>query len=178
MDFEFTLKFKIDAQTNEQFDEIVERLGAEGCTDALVGTGIPGLLGLDFIREASSAEVAIVSAIKDVQRAIPGASLVEVSPDYVGLSDVASKLSVSRQYMLKLRNKYQGTFPVPAHGGSTLIWHLADILKFLSSSSIMRIAPEEIELATVAEAINAALLANKVFGRQALSHGLPGSLDL
>jgi hypothetical protein len=80
--------------------------------------------------------------------------------------------------MLKLRNKYQGTFPVPAHGGSTLIWHLADILKFLSSSSIMRIAPEEIELATVAEAINAALLANKVFGRQALSHGLPGSLDL
>ena len=38
MDFEFTLKFKIDAQTDEQFDEIVERLGAEGCTDALVGT--------------------------------------------------------------------------------------------------------------------------------------------
>lgn len=178
MEFEFTLQFKIDAHSDEQFDEVIERLGAEGCTDALVGTGIPGLLGLEFIREASSAEVAIVSAIKDVQRAIPGAVLVEVAPDYVGLSDVASQLSVSRQYMLKLRNKHQGDFPVPVHGGSTLIWHLADILRFLSASSIMSIPPEAIELARVAESINTAVQARKVFGSQALPGELASALGL
>jgi len=72
MEYEFTLKFKLptaDAST----DSLVERLGAAECDDALVGVGQPGRVALSFTREAKSASDAILSAIKDVLRAIPGA---------------------------------------------------------------------------------------------------------
>ncbi len=68
-----------------------------GCDDALVGVGQPGRIALDFTREARSASEAVLSAIKDVQRAIPGARLIEAGPDYVGLTEVAEMVGVTRQ---------------------------------------------------------------------------------
>jgi hypothetical protein len=76
MDYEFTLKFKLDPR-DANHDELVERLGAAGCTDAMVGVGVVGHLGLEFVREAVSAEDAILSALADARSAIPGAKLVE-----------------------------------------------------------------------------------------------------
>lgn len=71
----FTLRFKLSS-SDADHDAIVERLGAAGCTDALVGVGVPGYVSLEFCREAPSATEAIHAATADVNAAIPGASLV------------------------------------------------------------------------------------------------------
>src|SRR6476620_74878 len=96
MEYIFTLKYQLADDDRDQV-AIVERLGAAGCDDALVGTGVAGRLALDFTREAASAEAALRSALEDVRRAIPGARLTEAGPDYVGLTDVADMLAMSRQ---------------------------------------------------------------------------------
>jgi hypothetical protein len=54
-------------------------LAEAGCDDAVVGTGYPGRLALDFARRAASVEEAIGSALLEVKRAIPGAELMEIS---------------------------------------------------------------------------------------------------
>ena len=94
MEYEFNLKFKLGPDELSE-DEIHPCLGEAGCTDALVGLGLRGHVGLEFIREASSAEEAILSALADVRKALPKATLVEVGPDFVGLTDVADMVGVS-----------------------------------------------------------------------------------
>lgn len=92
-------------------DTVVERLGEAGCDDALVGVGVPGRVALQFSREADSAEAAVVSAIRDVRRALPEARLVEVEPDLVGLTEVAELVGVSRQNMRQFIKRHPGSFP-------------------------------------------------------------------
>ena len=96
--FNFTLRFALGEHDADP-QLFVESLLAEGCDDALIGLGRPGRIALDFTREASSADDAILSALADVQRAIPEAKLVEATPDLVGLTDIANLLGCSRQYM-------------------------------------------------------------------------------
>lgn len=129
-EFEFSLKFRLPVDCAD-YDDLVERLYEAGCDDATIGIGLPGYVGLEFIREASSAEQAVVSAISDVLNAIPGARLVEAGPDFVGLTDVADIVGVTRQNMRKLMVNHPERFPAPVHGGSTSIWHLAPVLTFL-----------------------------------------------
>lgn len=76
----FTLKYDLGDQHCDP-DALVERLGAAGCTDALVGTGQPGYLALEFTREEKSVESAVRAALADVEVAIPSATLVNISPD-------------------------------------------------------------------------------------------------
>jgi hypothetical protein len=87
MEYEFTLKFALPAN-HQPVHELLERLGEAGCEDALVGAGQPGRIALDFTRDADSAKNAIFSALDAVRSAIPGAKLLEVTPDFVGLSDI------------------------------------------------------------------------------------------
>ncbi|WBY02783.1 DNA-binding protein [Ramlibacter tataouinensis] len=129
-EFEFSLRFRLPADCPD-YDVLVERLYEAGCNDATIGIGLPGYIGLDFIREASSAEEAVVSAISDVLNAIPRARLVEAAPDFVGLTDVAEMVGVTRQNMRKLMVNHPEKFPAPVHGGSASIWHLASVLQFL-----------------------------------------------
>jgi len=85
IEYTFTLKYRL-SDDDRDADELVERLGEAGCADALVGVGIAGRLALEFTREAESAQIAVRSALEDVKNAIPSAMLVEVSPDFVGLT--------------------------------------------------------------------------------------------
>lgn len=80
----FTLKYDLGDQHCDP-DALVERLGAAGCTDALVGMGQPGYLALEFTREANSVESAVRAALADVEAAIPSATLVNISSDVSGL---------------------------------------------------------------------------------------------
>lgn len=130
MEYEFNLKFKLAASAVTE-DQIMERLGAANCTDALVGLGMPGYVELEFTREAHSAEEAVLSALSDVNKALPLAELVEAGPDFVGLTDVADLVGMSRQNMRKLFVNNATAFPAPVHGGSSMIWHLAQVLPFL-----------------------------------------------
>jgi hypothetical protein len=78
MEYTFRLKYQL-RESDQSVDDVVERLGANGCDDALVGIGRVGHVSLDFIREAASAEAALVTALSDVKRALPSAKLTETT---------------------------------------------------------------------------------------------------
>jgi hypothetical protein len=155
MEYDFTLKFKL-APDDADVDALVERLGAANCDDALVGVGQPGRIALDFTREAKSAEAAIVSALADVKKAIPAAKLVEVGPDFVGLSDVAEIVGMTRQNMRKLMLAHVTSFPMPLHEGSAAVWHLALVLDWLKERGTYHIEQTMYEVAYTAMQVNLA----------------------
>jgi predicted DNA-binding transcriptional regulator AlpA len=131
MEYTFTLKYQLAADDCDLV-AIVERLGAAGCDDALVGTGLSDRIALEFTRDAGTAAAALQSALEDVRRVIPGARLTEAGPDYVGLTDVADMLAMSRQNLRKLMLTHAASFPPPVYEGSASVWRLADLLAWLT----------------------------------------------
>ena len=79
-EYEFTLTFTLPG-TQDDPAQYLDALFEAGCDDAVAGTGTPGMIALKFNRDANSSANAIESAIRDVMKAIPDASLVEVKPD-------------------------------------------------------------------------------------------------
>lgn len=161
MEYNFTLKYQLPDSDNDQ-DDVVERLGASGCDDALVGIGIPGRIALMFAREADTAHGAIVSALADVRRAAPHARLIEATPDLVGLTDVAEAVGVSRQNMRKLMTSYPASFPLPVHEGSASVWHLADVLRWLAQRGSYDLDPALVDVAEVTMQVNLARSATRL----------------
>jgi predicted DNA-binding transcriptional regulator AlpA len=153
MEYEFELRFKIPADSSD-IERVVERLGEAACDDALIGIGQPGRIALKFTREAKSAKQAIVSALEDVKRAIPAAKLIEAGPDFVGLTDVAELLGVSRQNVRKLMLTHAASFPAPVHEGSAAIWHLEPVLQWLRSKGGYNISEPQIDVAHISMQIN------------------------
>lgn len=76
IEFEFGLRFQIDADAD--LAGIIDRLAAAGCDDAVVGIGRPGRLALEFVRAGVTVENAILDALMDVLRAVPGAQLIQI----------------------------------------------------------------------------------------------------
>lgn len=155
MEYTFTLKYRLPEQDCNH-DEIVERLGAAGCDDALIGVGQPGRIALEFTREADSAQVALVSALSDVKGAVPGAKLIEAAPDFVGLTDVAQVIGVTRQNMRKLMVSHAMSFPAPVHEGSSSVWHLAEVMAWLRDKGTYKLEPAVFEVARAAMQVNLA----------------------
>lgn len=155
MEYTFTLKYQLWERDHDPND-IIERLGAAGCEDALVGMGQAGRVALEFTREAPSAQAAFMSALADVKRAVPSARLIEAVPDMVGLTDVAEVVGVTRQNMRKLMIAHAKSFPAPIHDGSTAIWHLADILTWLRARGTYQLEVGLFEVAAIAMQINLA----------------------
>ncbi|MBN1461354.1 MAG: DNA-binding protein [Armatimonadetes bacterium] len=137
--------------------ELIERLCDAGCDDALIGIGHAGRIALDFTREADSAYGAILSAIADVKRALPGAELVEVSPDLVGITDIAEIVGCSRQNLRKLLLSSSSRGPSPLHEGKWEVWHLAPVLRWLVTEKRYTVAAQWLEISEAAMKLNAAL---------------------
>ena len=140
-EYEFTLTFTLPDGQDEP-TQYLDALFEAGCDDAIVGTGIPGTISLKFNRDADSASKAVGSAIQDVMRAIPGASLVEAKPDMVGITDVAEILHCSRQNIRKYAVGHPN-FPHPTVTGKFQLWHLWEIAtfdKFLIPEAIIEIS--------------------------------------
>lgn len=169
MEYIFTLKYQL-VDRDSDVDALVERLGAAGCDDALVGVGQPGRLALEFSREADSAEEAVRTALTDVKSAVPSARLIEASPDLVGLTDVADVVGVSRQAMRKLMLAHRSTFPIPVHEGSASIWHLAEVLDWLSFRGGYRIDIALMETARMTLEVNIA--------KEAIRHPMSSHSDM
>ncbi len=155
MEYTFSLKYQL-TDDDRDLDALVERLGEAGCDDALVGIGQPGRLALEFTREAPDADEAVRSALADVRRAVPSSRLIEVTPDLVGLTDVAEIVGVSRQNMRKLMLTHPGSFPTPVHEDSASIWHLADVLTWLQARGNYRLPEGVLDVARVALQVNVA----------------------
>lgn len=88
--------------------------------------------------------------------AIPEAKLLEVTPDFVGLSDVAEIVDVSRQNMRKLMLTHSATFPLAVHEGSSSVWHLYPVLLWLSEHANYSVPRALLDVAHVAMQINLA----------------------
>lgn len=153
MAYTFTLIFQINSAGSD-IDALVERLGEAGCDDALVGIGQPGRIALEFIRDAPSAREAMESALGDVLRAIPTATLIEAAPDLVGITDVAEITGVSRQNIRKLLISRAASAPLPVHAGNPSLWHLSDMLTWLEEELQYEVPLRTLEIALVAAKIN------------------------
>ena len=171
MEYEFTLKFKLPLDVGN-VDQIIDRLAEAGCDDALVGVGVQGKVALDFIRESESAAAAIISAIRDVKSAIPDAQLVEVGPDFVGVTDVADIIGVSRQNIRKLMVNNAATFPLAVHEGNSAIWHLALVLQWFKGKGLY-----ENTVSSLFEISRMAMEVNIVKETKRLSHSHHGDLE-
>ncbi|WP_343634059.1 DNA-binding protein [Roseateles sp.] len=154
MEYVFTLKYQLPAPDGEQVS-LAQRLASAGCADARVSAGLRGRLMLKFSREATQADAALMSALEQVRRAVPGARLIEAGPDLVGLTDVAGVVGVSRQNMRKLMLTHPSTFPAPMHeGNSSSVWHLVDVLGWMKARGSYRIEASVLEVAAVTKSIN------------------------
>ena len=153
--FEFSLKFSF-ANRDIDPEEYVQRLGEEGCDDAIIGIGQKGRIALEFIRSADSALDAVMLAIKQIKMVIPDAKLIEAAPDLVGLSDIAKIVGSTRQNMRKLMINHNHSFPDPMHVGNPSIWHLSHILKWIEQEQNKNIECGIKEIAWVNMQINIA----------------------
>jgi hypothetical protein len=154
--YEFVLKFSVGAPETDPA-QFLAALAYAGCTDALVGVGQMGVIGLDFAREAPSAREAVGSAIGDVRRAIPQAVLIEATPDLVGLTEVADLLGFSRQYMRKLAYSHPLTFPAPIHEGKPSMWHLHTVLRWAEVDRRREVDATLMDVAKITMSVNVAL---------------------
>lgn len=155
-EYEFGLRFSLE-QDEAHSDELIERLGEAGCDDALVGIGHAGRIAFEFVREAESAHSAILGAIKDVKRALPGAQLLEASPDLVGVTDVAEIVGCSRQNVRKLLTSCASRGPSPLHEGKWEVWHLAPVLHWLVTEKRYSVSSHWLEISEATMKFNAAL---------------------
>jgi hypothetical protein len=151
--YSFDLHFRL-ATSDEDPESHLGRLLEEECDDATVGIGRRGHIGFMFTREAPTAREAVTSAIAAVKRAIPGATLVEASPDFVGLTDAAEVLGFSRQNMRQLVYSCDDSAPVPVHSGRPTLWHLADLLTWLREQKQYPVSDDLIELAETNRQVN------------------------
>jgi hypothetical protein len=161
--YEFTLAFAL-ADAPGDVDDVIERLGDAGCDDATVGIGRWGRLSLAFMRDAESSQAAVLSALLNVRTAVPHATLVEASPDLVGLSDVATLLGVSRQNVRKLLLACDAPAPVPVHEGRPTIWRLAKVLAWLRDEKRYSVRSELMEVALATMQVNLAVEARDLDG--------------
>lgn len=161
MEYVFTLKYQL-ADDNLAQDELIEHLFEAGCDDATIGVGQPGRIALAFRREAPDAWSAIYSALSDVKRAVASARLVEAGPDFVGLTDVADLAGMTRQNMRKLMLAHALRFPLPVHEGNPSVWHLSDVLGWLTSRGVYAISADLIDVAKATKQVNLAKEAREI----------------
>ena len=149
-EYDFVLMFRLN-QSDPNPEHYLDLLYEAGCDDALLGIGKPGYLALDFSRESNSAFDAIESAIANVKSVLAEAELIHISPDLVGIKELASIFECTRQNIQKFVSK--PTFPNPVYKGSQAIWHLAAVLDWfvVNGHDIER---ELLEVAELAMSIN------------------------
>lgn len=162
-EYEFTLKFRLP-DVDADPEQFIDALAEAGCDDAAIGIGQRGRIALDFTREANTALDAIASAVQAVKQAIPGVQLVEASPDFVGLTDVADLVGCTRQNIRKLMISNPATFPVAVHEGSQSLWHLGPVLAWFSETQKRSIDRSLIEISEVTMKVNIANEARRLRG--------------
>lgn len=109
--YSFTLVLK---NVNENTNGLEDSLFETGCDDALINFK-NGAVYLEFDREASSLEEAVISAIQDVQSSTIDAEVASVAPDnLVTESEIAKRLKKSRQAVsLWIKGERRQFFPHP-----------------------------------------------------------------
>ena len=148
MIFEFTITFAIP-EKKWDIDDISDKIFASGFNDALVLMGIRGIIGLDVFRESPAAEKAIETAFDDVTKVFPDAVFLDVKPDLVSISDIATLVGQSRQNLRKLVE-----FPPPTITGPKPYWHLYQVIKWYEKRRMIPFSKNTIETSKAAWIFN------------------------
>ena len=130
-----------------------------GCDDATFGQ-VDGVAFADFARDAPSAQTAILSAIDQVESAVPTVRVIRVEPDdLVNASDIAERLGRTRESvrLLIAAERGPGGFPAPishlkARGR---LWRWADVARWARDA--LDVEMPEAEAAVFVAALNDAL---------------------
>lgn len=155
-DHEFTLVLEgVDVVEPEHLDAWFEA----GCDDATFGE-VDGVGFADFARRAPSAPDAILSAIAQLESAVPSVRVIRVEPDdLVSASDIAARLGRSRESvrLLIAGERGMGGFPAPlshvkARGR---LWRWAEVARWAHEA--LGTGLPETETAILVAALNDAL---------------------
>jgi hypothetical protein len=146
---------------SELTPEIAHALYEAGCDDALIGSR-DGVLFADFDREAPSSAAAILSAIRQVESAGVGLSVVRVEPDeLVSRAEIADRVGLSREAirLYAMGRRGPGTFPPPVVRlrGRSPLYRWTDVAPWLAhhGGTAAAGAGEDLETATLIGMLNA-----------------------
>lgn len=154
--YQFTLVLKnVDEKTISLEDSLYEA----GCSDALINFR-NGTVYLEFDRESSSLEEAVISAIRDVKASPVDMDVASVAPEnLVTESEIASRLNMSRQTIsLWIKGERRKLFPHPVMRVSqkSPLWSWYEVVAWLFKNELIN-DKEMIEEALFLANINAAL---------------------
>ncbi len=156
--FNFTLTL---SGVTSQTPGLEDALFAAGCSDALVcfyGTAVY----LEFDRDSTSFEQALLSAISDVESAETLNIRVEsVDSTLVGLSDIAELIGVSRQAIALLKEGARGSgqFPGPVQRvkGNSPLWRWKSVVEWLVAEKRIAADSPMVANAQLLDSLNLAL---------------------
>jgi hypothetical protein len=126
---------------SEPDSRLEDALFEAGCDDATLAFR-NGVGYLQFDRRAPGLDAAILSAVRDVERADPRLTVVRVEPgDSVNASEIARRMQVTREYirLLVQGRRGQGDFPAPQSGitGKTLVWSWAGVARWMFQHNLL-----------------------------------------
>ena len=148
-------------------ETFLERLFEAGCDDATVYFK-DGYLCVDFSRESDSAESAVISAIKDIERSGIGGSIERVEPeDLASLSEIANRVGVTRSALQKYArgvSKVGKDFPRPVQNIASRrreLFSTFEVMNWMLSKHRVEIPSHSVELFGVIAKTNQALVVKK-----------------
>jgi hypothetical protein len=155
--------------------EIENALFEAGCDDGTVGMQF-GRMAIDFTRSAPTLKDAILSAIRDVQKAKIGARIDRVhNCDLVTQAEIARRISRTRQLVHQYINGTRGPggFPAPTCEitDNVPLWQWCEVASWLGENDM--ITEDVVRAARDTEMINAVL---KFLSQQALHPDLMADL--
>ncbi len=153
--------------------EIADALYEAGCDDALVGSR-DGVLFAQFDREAPSSAEAIISAIRQIESAGMGLTVVRVEPDeLVCAAEIAERVGLNRETirLYAIGRRGPGTFPPPVARlrGRSPLYRWTDVAPWLAhhGGTAAACAIAELETATLIGMLNAAFDLRRLVPRTA-----------
>ncbi len=167
-------------EMSEGTGELEDALFEAGCDDALLGSR-NGVVYLDFDREATTIENAMLSAIADVESTGIGARVVRVEPgDLVTAAEIARRLGKSREIVRLWTEgtRGPGDFPKPTLGitGPVLLWRWVEVGRWLARHGRLD-DPEKLHVAEATVDMNAALELREAAADQEQGLGLLARIE-
>lgn len=118
----------------------LEALFEAGCDDALFGTR-DHIQYADFDREALNFAEAIGSAIRDIERAVPGARVLHIEPEeLVSLTAIAKRTGRTRECVRLWAEGRRGPGGFPSAvrwvDAKTRVWRWSDVVEWLTKAGV------------------------------------------